>query len=145
MASLIAYTKAQLIERIKKHLAGDFPGQDFKITDNEVLLYIDQSLAFTLIGQVYANAKIEGNLALPEAWLTTYNVGSPSMDSPSGYWYCTLPQPPVSLPLGYSINRVYAAQAGSGQSMDFFLIKAKRVGYRKYMPMPSGGRTWVDG
>lgn len=145
MASLIAYTKAQLCERIEKHLNSDFPGQDWKITRNEMILYIDQSLAFTLIGQVYANAKVEGNLAVPEAWLTTYNVSTPSQDAPSGFWFLTLPQPPVSLPLGYSINRVYAAQAGSGQSFDFLPIKAKRVGYRKYMPFPSGGRYWVDG
>lgn len=145
MASLIAYTKQQLIERVTKHLVGDFPGQDWKISDNEMLLYIDQSLAYILIGQVYANAKVEGNLAMPEAWLTTYNVSTPSQDIPSGYWYVTLPQPPVSLPLGYSINRVYAAEAGSGQSVDFLPIKAKRVGYRKYMPLPSGGRYWVDG
>jgi len=145
MPSLIAYTKAQLVERVTKHLVSDFPGQDWKISSNEMLLYIDQSLAFTVVGQMYAMAKVEGNLATPEGWLTTYNVASPSVDTPSGYWYVTLPQPPVSLPLGYSINRVYAAEAGSGQSMDFFPIKAKRVGYRKYMPMPTGGRYWVDG
>lgn len=145
MASLISYTKLQLIQRIKQHIADGFPNDDFSVSDNETLLYIDQALAYILVGQVYANAKVEGNIAMPEAWLTTYNVSTPSLDTPSGYWYCTLPQPPVSLPLGYSINRVYAAQAGSGQSMDFFLIKAKRVGYRRYMPMPTGGRAWVDG
>lgn len=145
MASLIAYTKLSLIQRIEKHLNSDFPGNDWKISQNEMLLYIDQSLAYTMVGQTYALAKIEGSMAVPEAWLVNYNVSTPSQDVPSGYWYVTLPQPPVSLPLGYSINRVYAAEAGSGQSMDFLPIKAKRVGYRKYMPMPGGGRYWVDG
>lgn len=145
MASLVSYTKGSLVERIEKHLESDFPGADFKLTPREILLYIDQSLAFTLVGQVYQMAKVEGNIALPEGWLTTYNVSTPTVDAPSGYWFCTLPQPPVSLPLGYSINRVYTAIAGSGQSFDFFAIKAKRVGIRKYMPLPTGARYWVTG
>lgn len=145
MASLIAYTKQSLIERIKRHIADGWPTSSFSASNNEILLLIDQAAAFNLIGQVYAGAKVEGNLIVPEGWLTTYNVSTPLQDTPSGYWYCTLPQPPVSLPLGYSINRVYIAQRGDGQSMDFLPIEAKRVGYRKWLPMPPGGRYWVDG
>lgn len=145
MASLISYTKAQLVERVKKHIANEFPDASFSTTDNEVLLYIDQAAAYTMVGQVYAGAKVEGNLVMPEAWLTTYTLSTLAKDSPSGYWYATLPQPPVSLPLGYSINRVYAAEAGSGQSQDILPIKAKRVGYRKFMPLPEGARYWVTG
>ena len=145
MASLISYTKAQLVERVKKHIANEFPDASFSTTDNEVLLYIDQAAAYTMVGQVYAGAKVEGNLVMPEAWLTTYTLSTLAKDSPSGYWYATLPQPPVSLPLGYSINRVYAAEAGSGQSQDILPIKAKRVGYRKFMPLPDGARYWVTG
>lgn len=145
MASLVLYTKQMLVERLTKHLVSDFPGQDWKISDQEMMLYIDQSLAYIMVGQVYANAKVEGNLAVGEAWLTTYTLSTLAQDTPSGYWYSTLPQPPVNLPLGYSINRVYAAEAGSGQSQDFLPIKAKRVGYRKYMPMPTGARYWVTG
>lgn len=145
MAVVVAYTKQQLIERIKRHIANEFPDSSFSTSDREVLLYIDQAAAFTLVGQVYGMAKVEGNLAMPEAWLTTYNLGTLSRDSATGDWYATLPQPPVSLPLGYSINRVYAAESGSGSSQDFLPIKAKRVSYRRYMPFPSGGRYWVEG
>lgn len=143
--AVVAYTKQQLIERIKRHIANEFPDSSFSTSDREVLLYIDQAAAFTLVGQVWGNAKIEGNIAVPEGYLTTYNLGTLSRDSATGDWYATLPQPPVSLPLGYSINRVYAAEAGSGSSQDFLPIKAKRVSYRRYMPFPSGGRYWVEG
>lgn len=145
MASLVSYTKQMLVERIKRHMADDFPTDDFSTTDREVLLYIDQAVAFTMVGQVYGLAKVEGNIVMPEAWLTTYTLSTLAQDSPSGYWYSTLPQPPVSLPLGYSINRVYAAEAGSGQSQEVLPIKAKRVGYRRFMPMPPGARYWVTG
>lgn len=145
MASLIAYTKQQLIERIKRHMANAFPTSSFSASDNEVLLYIDQVLAFTVVGQVYQGAKVEGNLVVPESWLTTYTLSTLSLDLPSGYWYATLPQPPVSLPLGYSVTRVYAAQTGDGQSNEFLPIESKRVGYRTLMPLPPGGRYWVTG
>lgn len=144
MASYIAYTKQMLVERIRRHVANGWPNNQFSASENEVLLYIDQALASTLIGQVYANAKVDGNLATPEAWLTTYSV-TPLKDAITGDWYATLPQPPVNLPLGYSIDRVYAGVSGQGASQEFLPIKAKRVGYRKNMPLPNGARYWVIG
>lgn len=143
--STIVYTKAQLIERVRKHISDGFSGDDLAVTDNELLLYIDAALAFGMIGQVYANAKIDGNLAMPEAYLTTYLLTGIAQDTPTGYWFVTLPQTPVSLPLGYSINRVYSANMPGGISQDFYPIKAKRLGYRNNMPMPTGVRYWVEG
>lgn len=145
MASLITYTKKSLIERIKRHIADGWPGENFSTSDREVMLYIDQALAFNLVGQVYNMAKVEGNIAVPEGYLTTYQMTSVTRDSISGNWYSTLPQPPLSLPLGYSITRVYVAELGSGESHDFLPIKVKRVPYRRLMPMPSGARYWVEG
>lgn len=134
-----------LIQRVRQHIADGWPSAEFSSSEKEVLLYIDQAAATTLIGQTYNNAKVEGNIAVPESWLTVYTLTSILRDNPSGYWYSTLPQPPVSLPLGYSISRVYAAEEGSGQSQDFLPIKAKRVSFRNYMPMPQGARYWVTG
>lgn len=140
----IVYTKAQFIERVRKHISDGFGGDDISVTDNEILLYIDSALAYGMIGQVYQNAKIDGNLAMPEAYLTTYLMTTVAKDSATGYWFVVLPQPPVSLPLGYSINRVYSASNGT-VSQDFFMIKAKRVGYRRNMPRPTGIACWVEG
>jgi hypothetical protein len=81
---------------------------------------------------------------MPEGYLTTYSLTNISQDPNTGYWFVTLPQPPVSLPLGYSINRVYSASNGQ-VSQDFFMVKAKRVGYRRNMPKPTGISCWVEG
>jgi len=142
--STIVYTKGQLIERIRKHISDGFANDDLAVSDNELLLYIDAALAFGMIGQVYQNAKIDGNLAMPEAYLTTYLLSNITQDVPTGRWFVTLPQPPVSLPLGYSITRVYTAQNGV-MSDDFFLIKNKRLGYRRYLPAPEGIRCYPEG
>ena len=141
----IAYTKKMMIERVMKHMADGFPSSEFGSTPNEVLLYIDQALAFGLIGQAYANAKIEGALAVPEAYYVTYLVPDLQYDNIRKTWYSTLPQPPVSLPLGYSIDRGYFANAVDGQGTNVFWIKAKRVAYRNNLPKPMGVSAWVEG
>lgn len=125
-------------------MADDFPSSEFGASENEVLLYIDQAVAFTLVGQVYANAKIEGSLCVPEAYLVTYLLPDLQYDNVTRDWYTTLPQPPVSLPLGYSIDRIYFANEVDGQGLNVFMIKAKRVAYRDNMPKPFGVSAWVE-
>lgn len=145
MASLITYTKQLLIERIKRHIANDFPSVDFSASDNEVLLYIDQALAANLIGQVFNNAKVEGSIAVPEAYLTTYLLPSLQQDLVTKEWTTTLPQPPVSLPLGYSVDNIYFANSINGKGASVFLIKSKRVSYRNNMPKPYGVSARIEG
>lgn len=141
----IGYTKKMFIERLRRHIANGWPNDSFSATDNEVLLYIDEALAFGLVGQVYATAKLEGNLVMPEAYLSTYLLADLVQDDVTGYWYSTLPQPPISLPLGYSINQVYFAKTAYSKSQAVFPIKAKRLSYREDMPLPNGVRYWVEG
>ena len=143
--SLINYTKQSLVERMRRDLANDFPDDDFAISENEALLHIDQALAFAVVGQVYNNAKVLGVLEVPEGWLTTYTLGVPLQNQVTSDWYVTLPQPPVSLPLGYSISRTYFASTEDGVSQEIVPIKAKRAGYRSFMPSPSGAQYRVNG
>lgn len=145
MASLIAYTKKQLIQRIRQHMADEFPSSEFGASENEVLLYVDQALAMTMIGQVWQGAKLEGNIAMPEAYLTTYLLPNLQQESSTGYWYTTLPQPPVSLPLGYSVDDIYFAKSGYGKGVPVFMIKQKRVAFRNNLPTPMGVRAWIEG
>lgn len=144
MASLIPYTKKLLVQRIRQDLANDFPDSEFSISEREVLLHIDQAAAFNLVGQVYNSAKIEGALVVPEAYYTTYALPSLLQDSATSYWYTTLPQTPISLPLGYSIDRVYFASTANGVSQSVYPIERKRLAYRNDMPFPNGARYWVE-
>jgi len=134
----VPYNRKQLIERIAKHMSDGFPNDSFAPTSNEINLYIDQAIAFAIVGKAYENAKIEGVLAVPEAFEVTYNLGILSQNDITNEWYATLPQPPLSLPLGYSIADVYFASATMGRSESAFPIRNKRVPYRNYMPKPAG-------
>jgi hypothetical protein len=141
----VVYSKKMLIERIKRHMADNFPSAEFGSSSNEVLLYIDQALAYSIVGQVWANAKVEGNMAMPEAYLTTYLLPDLQQDNVTKEWYSTLPQPPLSLPLGYSLDNVYFANSVDGKGTNVSLIKAKRVAYRRNLPTFNKVMAWVEG
>lgn len=141
----IVYSKLQLIQRIKQHIANGFPSYSFSATNNEVLLYIDTAIAFTIVGQCYAGAKLSGSLEMPEGWLITYQLEPLVQDRVSKFWYSSLPQPPLSLPLGYSITDVRFGDLVLGKSKTVMPIKTKRVAYRENMPIPFGVRYWIEG
>lgn len=143
--AISTHTKKIFIERLKRDLNNNFPSGDFSISDNEILLVIDQSLAYSMVGNVYNMAKLEGTITTPEAYLSRYNITGLTQDSNTGEWYATLPQPPVSLPLGYSITDVFFSQSAYGVSQPVLPIEAKRVPYRQYMPLPTGIRYYVKG
>lgn len=143
MPSLITYTKKLLVQRIRQDLANDFPDSEFSISEREVLLHIDQALAYNAVGQVYNGAKVLGTLEVPEGYLTRYALSTLVQDPITSEWYATLPQPPVSLPLGYSITRAYFANGQNGISQEILPIKAKRAAYRNNMPRPAGAEYKV--
>lgn len=135
----ITYSKKMLIERIKRHMADGFPNDEFTMTDNEILLYIDSALAALLVGNVYGLAKVTGAIATPEAYIVTTELDALVQDNVTGEWYATLPQTPISLPLGYSITNVYFG------TEPVLMIKTQRVAYRDFMPKPIGCSGRVKG
>lgn len=140
----LTYSWQQLISRIWKHINNDFPGTDYSVTSNEMLLYINEAMSFGLIGQVWNGAKVTGTMEVPDAYEVTFKLAALSQDNVTKYWYSIMPQPPLSLPLGYSVNRVYFANPTNGQGVDALPIKSKRLGFRMNMPMPFGVRYWVE-
>jgi hypothetical protein len=140
----VPYSKLQLVQRIRKHMNNGFPNDSFSTSDTEIMLYIDSAIAAQIKTLAYQNAQVEGVLVVPEAFLVTFNLVL-TQDPVSNFWFTTLPQPPLSLPLGYSITRAYFASGKNGQGQEILPIKAKRVGYRMNMPMPTGARYWVEG
>jgi hypothetical protein len=144
MASL-PYTKQSLVERIKKHLSDDFPGDDFSITDSEIILYIDSAIPHVMKSIMYESAKFTGTLEVPESWLLTSSYAISNQNPNTLEWYVTLIQPPIALPTGYDIPNVYIADPTSGRSDNALPISAKRTAYRNFMPYPNGFNYRIDG
>lgn len=136
------YTRQAFIQRIKKHMNDSFPNDSYPVSDNEMMYYIDSAVAFTLVGQTFQNAKVEGALLVPDAYLITYSL-TPQQDINTNYWYVTLPQPPLSLPAGYDVNAVWITSQNYGIAYST-RIKSKRLSYRNNMPFPTGLRHWIE-
>jgi hypothetical protein len=132
------YTKKALVERIKRHINNDFPNTDFKVSDSEILLYIDSAIPFVMKGEIFENAKVTGVFEVPEAYLVTYLLSPITRNAATNEWKATLPQTPLALPSGYAITDVYASQDGQGRGQSFYPTNTKRVPYRNLMPKPSG-------
>jgi len=141
----LSYSWRQLINQIERHVNDGFASSDWKVSHNEILLQVEQALAFSLVGSMYAMAKVEGNLVTPEGFLTTYALPALSQDNITQEWYTTLPQPPLSLPLGYSITDGYFADSVHGKGEPIIFIKAKRVAYRNILPKQYGVNAHVKG
>lgn len=134
------YTRRTLIARLKKQIANGFPNDDFPITDKEMNLYIDQVLAAAIPGQVYGQAKVTGMLEASDGFYMTFTFASgPSYDDNRNDWWLTLPETPLSLPLGINVRRVYAASSlFGGETESFRLITGQRKAYRGQLPRPDG-------
>lgn len=140
----IAYTKQMLIERIRRHLANDFPNSSFSISENEILLYVDAAIPIVMKGQMYENAKVTNVIDVPEAYLVTYNITVSTTNTSTGEWSITLPQAPLALPDGYNITDAYFSNNGN-RTQSVFFIKTKRASYRDNLPKPAGIFARVEG
>lgn len=143
--AVITYSKRQLIERLEKHFNDGFPGEDWKISTREMLLYVDQAIPYVMKGQMFENARVSGVLEIPEAYLITYAYTITTQDSGTKEWYVTLAQPPLALPTGYNITRCYIADPTLGQSLDGTPISAKRAAFRNNLPAMPGFRYRISG
>lgn len=132
----LTYNWKQFIQRLRQHINNDFPSSEFNTSESEVLLYINEAMSFGLVGSVWNGAKVMGTLEVPDAYEMTLQLAALKFNDVRRKWYSTLPQPPIGLPLGYSINRIYFANTTYGEGVDALPIKSKRIGFRNNMPMP---------
>lgn len=141
----ISITKKVFIQRIRQHMANGWPNDEFSITDNEVLLYLDSATASTVVATMLGMAKITGEMATPEAYIVTTQLSVLVKNEITNEWYTTLPQTPLSLSIGYSITNAYFGDPAYGESQPIWLIKNKRKATRYYLPNPVGVSAGVRG
>lgn len=140
----VPYTKAMLIELVKKHMSNGFAGSDWNASDNEILILIDAAIPQVLKGQMFENFKLANVFEVPDAYLLNYEYTISTKDS-KDWWYLTLPQAPLALPSGYDITSVYISSTADGVGDYAYPLKAKRQPFRNLMPKPLGYEYKVEG
>lgn len=140
----IPYTKKMFCERVVKHINDGFPNNDFKITQNEVLLYLDSAIPSVLKGQMFDNAKISQVLDVPEAYLVTYTYTVTLKQKSTNEWYVTLAQTPMALPNGYQVTDAYFS-SNVGRTMSVNFVSVKRQSYKSLLAQPPVVNARIEG
>ena len=87
---------------------------------------------------------ITGIMSVPEGYITTYTVPTPSLDDQTGFYMSTLPHPPMGLPGESGVVGVFFG-GGMGQSKPVLHVKPHEVDYFSFMPMPpQAAFYWVE-
>jgi hypothetical protein len=99
-------TRRVLIEQIRRLYYGGVPGDDANLTENEVNLYINQAIAYVAKVNYTDAIKLDGVETVSDAFYATFKNLTLTLDSDTGYWYASLPHPPLGLSRGYGISTV---------------------------------------
>lgn len=138
-------TTQNMVDRIRRAYYNDYPDDSAVLTDNELLLHINDAVAQVAVKQSNDAYAITGLLSTPEAYITTYRLTSFSKDSDTGYYYSSLPHPPMGLPENSGVNSVFFVGV-NGQSKPVLYVSPNEIDYFRNMPyQPNAAYYWIEG
>ncbi|MEJ7831210.1 MAG: hypothetical protein WKF91_23595 [Segetibacter sp.] len=130
----------QFAERIKRRLEGDWPSYEFTVTNNEIYLYLQDSIAKVMTALAEKSYAVEGIYSVPEGFKTrlTFPANIIKKNWDDNTYEVMLPHPPLNLPLGYSIE---SPQLAGGGNMNYPLMAVHGFNsgyYNKFTHNPDG-------
>jgi hypothetical protein len=139
-----------LIEQIRRMYYGGMPSDDANLTENEVNQYINQGIAYIAKVNYTDSIKIDGIETVSDAFYTTFKNLAVAKDNDTGYYYATLPQPPVWLSRGYGIASV-TFPVSTGLAKAPTAVSPREVDYIEQIKLPpskifywaEGGKLWM--
>jgi len=138
-------TRKVLIEQIRRMYYGGVPNDDANLTENEVNQYISQAIAYIAKVNYTDNIKLDGIESISDAFYTTFKNLTVTKDNDTGYYYTTLPQPPVGLSRGYGISTV-TFPVSTGLAKAPTPVSPREVDYIEQIKLPpSKIFYWVEG
>jgi len=138
-------TTNQMIDRVRRTYYNDYPDDASVLSDNELLLHINDAVAVVATKQANESYAITGVVNVPEGYLTTYKITSFTKDADTGYYTSTLPHPPFGLPQNSGVSSVFFA-GSKGPSKPILYISANEVDYFRSMPYPpQAAYYWIEG
>jgi len=135
----------QMIDRIRRAYYNDYPDDASVLTDNELLLHINDAVAIVATKQANDAYAVTGIRSVPEGYITTYKLTSFSKDADTGYYYASLPHAPFGLPENSAVNSCFFSGV-KGQSKPILYVSGHEVDYFKDMATPPGAAFyWIEG
>ncbi len=138
-------TTNQMIDRVRRAYYNDYPDDASVLTDNELLLHINDAVAIVATKQANDAYAVTGIRMVPDGYITTYKITSFTKDADTGYYYASLPHVPFGLPENSGINSVFFTGA-KGQSKPILYVSGNELDYFKNIATPPGAAFyWVEG
>ena len=138
-------TTQNMIDRVRRQYYNDYPDDSAVLTDNELLLHVNDAVAEVMTKQANDAYTITGLLSTPEAYITTYKLTTFAKDADTNYYYSTLPHPPIGLPENSGVNSVFFSGT-KGQSKPILYVSPNEVDYFRNMPHPpQAAYYWIEG
>lgn len=138
-------TTQNMIDRVRRQYYNDYPNDSAVLSDNELLLHINDAVAEVMTKQVNDAYAITGLISTPEAYITTFKLTTFTKDDDTGYYKSTLPHPPIGLPENSGVNSVFFTGT-KGQSKPILYVSPNEVDYFRNMPYPpQAAYYWIEG
>ena len=138
-------TKNQLIERIKRAYYNDFSSDVAVITENEISLYINDAIALAIDKQTNEGYAITGILEIPDGYITTYSLPNLTADPITGYFYTTIPHPPMGITNSTGISSVFFSNLGTVSEPALYVSQREVNFFKKVPHRPSKIYYWIEG
>lgn len=143
-------TRKVLIEQIRRLYYGGTPSDDSNLTEKEVNHYINQAIAYIAKVNYTDSIKIDGIETVSDAFYTTFKNLAVAKDNDTGYYYATLPHPPLGLSRGYGISSV-TFPINTGLAKAPTAVSPREVDYIEQIKLPpskifywaEGGKLWM--
>ena len=142
-------TRKVLIEQIRRMLYGGVPNDDASISEKEINVYINESLAYMAKINYTDSIKLDGVENVSDVFYLTFKNLAVLKDTDTGYYYTTLPQVPVGLARGYGISTV-TFPTSTGLAKSPIPISTRELDYidnlkqppSKIFYWPEGKKLW---
>lgn len=139
-------TKAQMIELIQRDVNNGLPFDDAQITDNEISLWLGQSIASVMEDRYKKDAEMESITYMNDFYYATFKNRAVSKDTDTGFYYLSLPQVPLGLPRGISISGIYFKSAEGQLTETVVQVAPQEIDLMRSIPMPKNKiYGWAEG
>lgn len=138
-------TRNELIAQVRRMYYGGIPTDDATLRAPEVNLYVNEAIAYMARVNYTDSIKIDGIENINDAFYSTFKGLTIAKDNDTGYYYTTLPHPPLGLSRGYGIATV-TFPVSTGLSKAPIAISPRELDYIDQIKLPpSKIFYWCEG
>lgn len=138
-------TRNELIAQIRRMYYGGMPSEDANLRPLEVNQLINEAIAYIAKINYTDSIKLDGVETVSDAFYSTFKNLSILKDNDTGYYYTTLPHPPLGLSRGYGISTV-TFPVNTGLAKAPTAVSPREVDYLEQIKLPpSKIFYWAEG